>query len=286
MVAQGADHLRYSIIDPTGNITALVEDEVAVADQPRVASRIMALHPQVEQVGFVRFDPAVVSGAPVDGELRMAGGEFCGNATMSAAALLLLRKGQPGPMDDDFVTVQLAVSGAARPVEVRLYQTEKQSFDASILMPDALSVCNRALAFDGVSGQFPVVYMEGISHVIVQPDSAFFWLRDDAPAAERAVRAWCADLGADGLGLMFVEKGTSERHLTPLVYVPAADTVFWENSCASGSAATAMCLAATEGAPCHVALHEPGGTLRVSCDPAGEGTRLYGGARLVAECLL
>ena len=49
MVAQGADHLRYSIIDPTGNITALVEDEVAVADQPRVASRIMALHPQVEQ---------------------------------------------------------------------------------------------------------------------------------------------------------------------------------------------------------------------------------------------
>ena len=283
--AQGETRLRYSIMDPTGNITALVEDAVEPACQPVVAAAIMERHPEVEQVGFVQSG-SPEGGPAVDAALRMAGGEFCGNATMSAAALLLLRKGQPGPMDDDFVTVQLAVSGAARPVEVRLYQTEKQSFDASILMPDALSVCNRALAFDGVSGQLPVVYMEGISHVIVQPDSAFFWLRDDAPAAERAVRAWCADLGADGLGLMFVEKGTSERHLTPLVYVPAADTVFWENSCASGSAATAMCLAATEGAPCHVALHEPGGTLRVSCDPAGEGTRLYGGARLVAECLL
>ena len=286
MAAQGAGHLRYSIIDPTGNITALVEDEVAVADQPRVASRIMALHPRVEQVGFVRFGATAVDGEPVDGQLRMAGGEFCGNATMSAAALLLLRKGQPGPADGDTVALRLGVSGAARPVEVRLRQTEQQSFDASILMPDALSVREQSLAFEGVSGQLPVVFMEGISHVIVQPDSAFFWLRDDAPAAERAVRAWCDDLGADGFGVMFVEKGTAERRLTPLVYVPAADTVFWENSCASGSAATAMCLAATEGAPCNVALHEPGGTLRVSCDPAGEGTRLYGGARLVAEHLL
>lgn len=286
MAAQGADRLRYSIIDPTGNITALVEDEVAVPDQPRVASRIMSLQPQVEQVGFVRFTASAMGDTPVDGELRMAGGEFCGNATMSAAALLLLRQKQPSRMGDDTVTVRLAVSGAARPVEVRLRRTGQHSFDASILMPDALAVCERRFSFEGVSGTLPVVLMEGISHVIVQPDSAFFWLRDDAAAAERAVRLWCAGLEADGLGLMFVEKGTSERRLTPLVYVPAADTVFWENSCASGSAATAMCLAAQGGAPCHVALHEPGGTLRVSCDPSGEGTRLYGRARLTDECLL
>ena len=53
------DPLQYSIFDPTGNITALVESPVPVERQPAVAAALMARHPEVEQVGFVRFpDPA------------------------------------------------------------------------------------------------------------------------------------------------------------------------------------------------------------------------------------
>ena len=74
--------IKYSIFDPTGNITALVESQIPAAEQPTVAAAVMERHPSVEQVGFVRFDPA--SDPPVS--LRMAGGEFCGNATMCAAA--------------------------------------------------------------------------------------------------------------------------------------------------------------------------------------------------------
>ena len=51
----------------------------------------MRRHPEVEQVGFVRFsdDP----GDPVRAGLRMAGGEFCGNASCCAAVLWFLDHG-------------------------------------------------------------------------------------------------------------------------------------------------------------------------------------------------
>ena len=47
--------LKYSILDPTGNITALVESPVPVSGQPSVADAVMERHPDVEQVGFVSF---------------------------------------------------------------------------------------------------------------------------------------------------------------------------------------------------------------------------------------
>ena len=81
--------LRYSIFDPTGNITALVESPVDESEQPAVAASIMARHTAVEQVGFVRLSDKKTAPAA----LRMAGGEFCANASMSAAALSALRLG-------------------------------------------------------------------------------------------------------------------------------------------------------------------------------------------------
>ena len=89
------EDLKYYIFDPTGNITALVESGVAAADQSAVASRIMERHPDVEQVGFITYaDDAAAADVPVS--LRMAGGEFCGNATMCTAALYMIRENMPG----------------------------------------------------------------------------------------------------------------------------------------------------------------------------------------------
>ena len=47
--------LRYTILDPTGNITALVETSVPVEKQPGIAAEIMKCHPKVEQVGEKRM---------------------------------------------------------------------------------------------------------------------------------------------------------------------------------------------------------------------------------------
>ena len=272
---EAAEGLRYSILDPTGNTTALVESDVQVACQPPVAARLMGLHPEVEQVGFVR---RVDGDDLVQTELRMAGGEFCGNATMSAAALHLLNE-RPGP--DGPTSVWLRVSGASRPVEVRLEPVGECGYRAAVCMPQALGIDEVHLAFGGVDAVLPTVRMEGISHVVIDKDSELFWLRDDHEAAQRAVRVWCDLLGVGGLGLMFVEGQAPELRLTPLVYIPGADTLFWENSCASGSSAVGMCRAEQEGGAVDLRLREPGGVLRVVSEPHGGPTWLHGSVRLV-----
>ena len=84
--------IRYRILDPNGNITVLVESAVPVEKQPSSAEWIMQQHPEVEQVGFVRFLDITPDSDGIHAELRMTGGEFCGNASLSTAALYLYRQ--------------------------------------------------------------------------------------------------------------------------------------------------------------------------------------------------
>ena len=298
------DKIQYCKFDPTGNITALVETKVDIADQPAVAARIMEEEPDVEQVGFITY---VKDAAPADGDapisLRMAGGEFCGNATMCAAAHFASH----GGLQSGAVPVQ--VSGASAPLIVRLEQLAPFSYSAAVSMPPALRIGKVSLtAADAAAGaaekgpdaatpaggpeevgaagvsammSLPVVEMEGISHIIIEHDSDFFGIKDDKPLAESMLKHWCGVLGADCLGMMFLGEGDGLRPLTPLVYVPGADTMFWENSCASGSAAAGMYLAAKSGSAVDVTFEEPAGRLRVESDPATGLTILHGSAILI-----
>ena len=273
--------LEYRVFDPTGNITALVETQVDPADQPAAASWIMAQNPEVEQVGFVTF-AAAGAGAPVADvpvSLRMAGGEFCGNATMCSAALYMIVNDMPGEAN-----VKVRVSGTKDPLDVRLVRRDAVSFDASVTMPPAVGIDELKLSDGMLPGndvlRLPVVRMEGIAHVIIEPDSGFFGLKDDSALAETLLRGWCGVLGAECLGMMFLDEGKGVHALTPLVYVPGADTMFWENSCASGSAAAGMYLAAKEGKPVDVTFSEPAGSLRVTSDPDRGRTVLYGSLTL------
>lgn len=272
----GLEGLRYTILDPTGNITALVEDDVPVAEQPRVAARIMARHPDVEQVGFVRLGSPLLDGSALHAELRMAGGEFCGNASLCAAAFYAMRSLSE---NERSATLGLEVSGAERPVEVRLAREGAREFSASIQMPNARGIVEKELSYEGVVGKLPLVIMEGISHLVIEPGSTFAWLAGERAAAEDAVREWCKCLGVPGLGLMFLEGEAPMLRMAPLVYVAEGNTTYWENSCASGTAAVAMYLAHKAGGAVDITVEEPGGTLRVTSDPARDATWLYGHVR-------
>ena len=264
--------LKYSILDPTGNITALVETPVEIPNQSETAVRIMREHPEVEQVGFVGPSPD----GKTDLSLRMAGGEFCGNASMSAAAYHCLKEdiletGQTGK-------VKLTVSGASKPVEVRLERTGKDSFRAGVCMPPALGITKEKFEWENLSGTLTVVSMEGISHIIVESASDFIQLLKEPERVPAAAESWCRKLGADGLGLMFLDK--EKESLTPFVYIPGSGTAVWEHSCASGTSAAGMAAAKEAGTPIALTLEEPGGQLRVESEPGGE-TWLYGQVRLM-----
>lgn len=70
--------IKYIICRPGGNDTALVYGiNYTPEDKKKINDAIMAKHSNVEQVGFIDLNQTP--------ELKMAGGEFCGNATRSAA---------------------------------------------------------------------------------------------------------------------------------------------------------------------------------------------------------
>ena len=266
--------MRYSILDPTGNITALVQDEVPVVEQPRVAELIMRRHPEVEQVGFVRFSPS----EHAQFRLRMAGGEFCGNATMCAAALFV------GSTTNEPTRLFVRASGAKEPVEVCVDPTSPGTFKTSICMPPPIDIVHATVLLSDFEATVPVVLMEGISHAIVEDSSVAFCLREQRSAAEDAVRSLCGTLNASGLGLMFLEGRGAECRLTPLVCVPQSNTVFWENSCASGSAAVGAYLSWQDHSPVGVTLHQPGGDLLVESDWSTRRTTLRGNVVVIRSC--
>lgn len=262
--------VKYCIFNPTGNITALVETKVEPAKQPAVADEIMKAHPQVEQVGFVYFVP----GRPVPALLRMAGGEFCGNATMSAAALYLMRSGEETDQ------VRVTVSGVSKPITVHLAKTEDESYEAGVEMPPALEIGIKKLHSEVADASMTVVRMEGISHIVIEDKSELYALKEDKEAAEKLLRDWSECLDTECLGIMFLEGDGASWSLTPLVYVRDVGTVFWENACASGTAAVGMYMAAKLESAVDMTLDEPGGRLSVSSDPESGLTTLYGSTKL------
>ena len=235
--------LTYSLFDPTGNRTILVQTPVPEAEQPRIAARLMDSEPETEQVGFYQEDGGI--------RLRMAGGEFCGNAAMSAAVLAAEQAGT-----DQLETV-ISVSGTDKPVPASVERQPEGHWLGTVEMPQPKAVTEVLLPG---AGTVPVVRFDGISHVVLQQPLP-------RPLAERSAPEWCALLGADALGIMFFDPRTGR--LTPLVYVPAAQTLCWENSCASGTTAVGYLLARAQGAPLTARLQQPAGVLTIAADPAG-----------------
>ncbi len=326
-------NIIFSILDPTGNITALVESEVSIDRQPSVAAGIMDLYEDVEQVGFVGFSRNDVhmgcdsntgmayNNCHIDCQLRMAGGEFCGNAAMSAAVLYHIRNmsaedGRSSSNDqacrndqisnndqacrndqisskktDVPVSVVLRVSGSSVPIEVKLFRDSCIEYRTAIHMPPALSITEKIFVFklqDGTSigAPLPIVELEGISHIIVEDRSPLFFISERGDYAERAIRQWQAELGADGLGLMFLSSLPTGIGMKPLVYIPRGDTIFWERSCASGTCAVGIHRAWKEARSVELTLQEPGGSLSVKSDHLTGETWLMGRVRLRADALV
>lgn len=235
--------LTYSLFDPTGNRTILVETPVPEARQPEIAAKLMELEPETEQVGFYQETDGI--------RLRMAGGEFCGNATMSAAVLHAVH------IETEQLKAAVSVSGAAEPVSASVENQPDGYWIGTVEMPQPRSMQDVLLPG---AGTVPVVQFEGIAHVILDQPMP-------RPLAEKSAPEWCSLLEADALGLLFLDKRTGG--LTPLVYVPAAGTLCWEKSCASGTTAVGYYLAKEQQQPVTATLRQPGGVLKIAADPAG-----------------
>ncbi len=233
--------MKIQYVNPAGNITAIVEGFVPMAERISLSKKILDKK-CAEQVGFET--------APALGglyRLEMMGGEFCGNAARSFGYLKALEMFETGEH-----TIDVEISGTEAPVTVTVDLDKGASF-ARMPVPNRLE----QVTVDNQS--YPVVMCNGICHMIalgVIPEESFVKTALDAMKV----------LKQDAYGVMFLDarKGT----LTPAVYVPTTDSLVWESSCGSGSVACGWYLTMAESAVEEEFVRsysfcQPGGTIRV-----------------------
>ncbi len=226
-------------MNPTQNMTILVETPVPRAKHGEVARLLMAGDSVcAEQVGYIE----IAENPKADARLQMMGGEFCGNASMSLAALLAMREGLA---DGEKRNYTLEVSGADGIVSCTVMRN-KEAFIGEVDMPLPYKI---GMAEQG----YPAVFFPGIVHLIVPEDAL-------SPAeAERLAPMWCSALNADALGLLLTDKAL--MHMRPLVYVRSCDSSVWERGCGSGTAALGAYRACSTGSDAEVNVSQPGGTI-------------------------
>lgn len=204
--------IQYLLADPTKNITVLVTTPVSRALQPELASLLLDLEPEAEQVGFVE--------TAADGQMRlqMMGGEFCGNATRAYAMYVARQRG-------GLSEVRLRVSGCDHVVTAAV-DLARGAARAEMPLPRAV----RAAEVEGHAGT--LVDLAGIAHLVIEgiaPSEDFF---------RAAEPLFSAIEGLDAYGVIFLDR-TSHR-MTPLVKVVDTGTLVWEGSCGSGTIACAV----------------------------------------------
>lgn len=246
-----------AVLDPAGNVTAIVCSDVPAAERARIAAQILRL-PElgIEQVAFLT-EPR--SGGEI--RLEMMGGEFCGNALRCAGFYQALRNGEQGK---SCVLAEISGADGVQPV-----MADTAEGTASTVMPLPLSVQPAGWA----DVQAARVTFAGITHFVIdcaQPDETL------------VQRAIAAAPEASAVGAIFLER--AHGSIKPVVFVRETASCVAENSCASGSVAAAVVLTAdfADGIT-EIGIGQPGGTLEVGVqrtDGAVTGLSIGGAVRL------
>ncbi|MDR3122609.1 MAG: hypothetical protein LBU16_02375 [Treponema sp.] len=272
--------IRFAKLNPTGNMTILVESPFPREKYGETAARLMAYGSLfAEQVGYIEKPASTLSRS----RIHMMGGEFCGNAAMSAAALIAF---DDGVMGGQKTTISLEVSGAEEILccEVCPCIDEEKTALVTVGMPPVTGIEKRIFQFEGDAFETTVVRTQGIVHLLLdtETDAQKPW----RSIAERAIMLWNEEMQADALGILLLKKNGTGYAMDPLVYVAGSHSLTWERGCGSGSAALGACLAWKNKASVSATIGQPGGSIKVNADYAEKSfgkIAIRGKVKLVAR---
>ena len=241
--------IHYVKADPSGNTTILVLDEIPPSEHAAIAERL--LQPDCVGAEQVAFLSPSNQGAQI--RLDMMGGEVCGNASRSAAAYLL---SQSGAEAGEYM---ISCSGCSAPLQARVQRGEEdQVYDASIDMPLPKKMDTVSLDVGSTAFRFYRVALPGIVHFVHFTTALKNLDRDQI---WKAVYNFASTFHYEAFGLDLVDRKTLT--MIPAVYVTATKTLYWEQSCGSGSAATAAALSQLCGHEIACEIRQPGGMITI-----------------------
>lgn len=245
---------RFVITAAGGNGTA-----IDVIDRPlsraEYAARGKELGKQTESLGAEQAGFLI----PSERHLEMAGGEFCGNASRSAAILL--------SEIEKSASVSFTVSGFSGQVSADVKSLGDNKFDVTCRFP-GLSTASRSVVLEDGT-QATLVDLGGIVHVVVEKPLP---QRDEyrKQHKEITISLCLSDRGAVGV-IWIAKQRDSSVQIHPVVWVRDVDTFFYEQSCGSGSIAVSKvtgleAIVQPTGQPIFVTIGPDAVTLRSSME--------------------
>lgn len=239
--------LKFVKASPCSNTTVFILDEVDKLQYSKVAAAVMDYdHLYAEQLGYIV--PAADGQAVF--RLEMSGGEFCGNALLSAAALVKYHKLST---DNRFYLESSGVDGIlmceAEEIVVGKYYSRAE-------MPAGNKRRKLSLTADGEVYSGTLVSLNGISHFVFAGE-----IPDRKYVAIMAALVHECKNSAYGI-IPYKQLATDEYYIRPYVYVPETDSYVFEQACGSGSLSLGIVLA--DGLAKDIAVRQPGGKIKVS----------------------
>lgn len=240
--------LTFQVADPAGNTTILVKTPVPREEHQSVAAKLLSISElHAEQVGFVappEYDGVI--------RLNMMGGEFCGNAMRSVglfyASAQGFRRARKFPVE---------ISGYDKSLTVQVNPLTHQ-VTAEMPLPEQI------VKHDLFREPARVVVLPGIVHGITQTQQEI-----SQEQVKGTLRALAEEFHVPAAGVMFWQ--FREKSMRPAVYVRDTDSLYFENSCASGSTAVAAwnAIGAGKDGSFSLDIKQPGGVISTTAAVRG-----------------
>jgi len=243
-------NIEFIKADPAQNMTIFVKSNHDRSLYKEISERLMKYNSvYAEQVGFIESPGNQAAWA----RLQMMGGEFCGNAALSLAAVIARDKGLK---NGETMTIPLEVSGV------------NGILNCEVVMNDQVYICKIEMPAPVIEAD--MVRFPGITHRIIDA-------REVAPEnnsyIEETIKSLLAADENEAFGLMFFDE--AKQFMTPVVYVKDIGSIVRERSCASGTAALGAFMSSNKCGDIEFAVNQPGGSITVIVKGSAHSFRIW-----------
>ena len=208
---------EYEILNPSGNITALVTKDYPREKFQEISSKIMKDNSKIEQVGFLKKYSDLIY------RLEMAGFEFCGNASRAFACFLVKEK---YVLKNNF---QISVSDYEDLLECNVKQKEGNYYSTiDLKLNKNINDFVKKMILN--EQDVYIVNLPGINHLLLD-QTKFKFNKDNCLNDAKNIIKELNLLNLAAIGVIWYD----ENRINPVVYVRVIDSLFYENSCGSGS---------------------------------------------------
>ena len=215
--------INYKILNPSGNITALVIDDYNIEEYNKIANVIMEKDSRIEQVGFLKKINDKKNN--IEYKLEMSGLEFCGNALRAFACYLYKEK---YIKENEF---NVLISGYNKPIKSKVeiinneyYSIVELEFNCKFEDIIEINKLNEKNIY--------IIKLSGITHILLNMDKFIFNENNCLNEAKEIINKLNL-INKEAVGVIWYKN----NKINPIVWVKNINSLFYENACGSGSLA-------------------------------------------------